>query len=98
MAGNDFSVRRNHAEHLFHSSNHAAHAAAVPRIHERKPVSDEIVAHMHHVCMNEENDTVAIGVAVWKVDRANLFIIDMDGSAIVESDYWQRGLGRGFHF
>src|SRR5664279_687165 len=63
MPRDDLRIWWSHAEDLLDPGNHAAHTPAAPHIHERKTIRDEIVAHMNHIRLWEENDTVPISVA-----------------------------------
>jgi hypothetical protein len=71
---------------LSQASDHSAHAAATFHIDKRKTVNNEIVSHVHHIRFWEEDDAIAIGVAVWEMNGANVFAIEMDSGAVVESD------------
>jgi len=64
------------------------------QVHERKSAGKEIIAEMNYIRRREEDDNVAVRVAMWEVNRANLFAVEMDREVLIESDYRQRFFGR----
>src|SRR6185503_1817138 len=68
--------------------------ATTLQVHERKSAGKEIIAEMNYIRRREEDDNVAVRVAMWEVNRANLFAVEMDREVLIESDYRQRFFGR----
>jgi len=100
VAGNDFDVGGELSYGLFHTVGHALDAAAAGDVNEGKAVANEIVAHVHDVIFGEVDDGVAVGVAGGKVERADVFAIEVDGDVMLEGDDRESGLFGGlvFHF
>ena len=96
MARDNLYVRRQHGNDFFAGRDHALHAAAGGDIDEGIAVAYIVIAHVHHVGLGEEDDGVAIGVTGGKVQRANVFAIEMDGHIVIESDNGSAPLAAGF--
>src|SRR5215471_5079708 len=67
-------------------------------IDKRKSVAHKIIAHVHNVVLREENDRVAVGVTGGKMQRANVFAIQVHAHVVLNSDDRQRRFRRRFDF
>ena len=67
-------------------------------VDERKAVADEIVAHVDDIVLREKDDGVAVGVAGGKVQRADVFAVEVDGDVVLEGDDGERGFFGGLVF
>src|SRR2546427_155043 len=98
VAGNHFHIGRKLRGSFFERINHALNAATARDIDEGKAVTDKIVAHVHDIVFGEEDDGIAVGVAGRKMERANIFAVEMDGYIVLKRDDRERGFFGGFYF
>src|ERR1700674_4533361 len=97
MAGDDFHVRGQLRRGFFHGVDHALYAAAAGDVNEREAIAHEVVAHVHDIVFREEDDGVAVGVAGGKMQRANVFSVQVHGHVVLKGDDGYDGLGRVLH-
>ena len=79
VTGNEFGIGRSVGDDPGDVSSHALDIAAVVEIDERKHSHEHVVAHMDHIGLGEEYDTVAVSVTVWQVQYADLLVIEVHG-------------------
>ena len=84
MPWNDLRIRWQHSDHFLHSVNHAVDAAAAIHVDKGKAIDSEVVSHVHDIRFGEEDDGVAISVPRRKVQRANIFAIQVHRNVTVE--------------
>src|ERR1051326_6407584 len=93
MTGDNFYVVRDFGQDLLIAGNHALHAAATVDVNEwEHSAVEEIVAHVDHVGLREEDHAIAIGVAVGKMNGSNIFAIQVDGDFVFKGDDGKRRL------
>jgi len=86
VPGDDFHIRRQFRNNLFHGGNHAGNAASAIEIDKRETVTDEIVAHVHDIGFGKEDDAVAVGVAAGEVQSANVVTVEVNRDVMIEGD------------
>src|SRR4051794_1275288 len=90
MAGNQLRSRRNFGDELTDVLNQTLDRSTTLQIHKRKASGKEIIPEMHYIRRAEEDHTVAIRMTVRKVNRTNVFAVEMYRQRIIERDYRQR--------
>ncbi len=86
MSRNHLNIRRQLRNHLVHSINHAINAATALNINKGKPVSNEVVSHVHNIRVGKENDRVTVGVSGREVESADIFPVQVYGDIMIEGD------------
>ena len=67
-------------------------------VNEGEAVAHEVVAHVDDIIFRKENDGVAVSVARWKMQGANVLTVQVHGDVVVKRDDRQGRLLRGFIF
>src|SRR5208282_1277134 len=98
VSGDDLHIRRKHGDDLRNVGDQALYTAAAVQVDEREHAGEEVISHVHHVRLWEEDDDVAVGMALGEVDGADVLAIDMNLELVVKGDDGQRGFGRGRDF
>src|SRR5450432_790629 len=86
MAGNDLHVIRNFSQDLLVAGNHSLYAAAALDVGEGEHAIEEIITHVDHVGLLEENHAVAIGMTIREMDGMNVLAVQMHGDVVFKSD------------
>src|SRR5690242_19015737 len=95
MAGNQFCRRRYLRDQFADIFNQTLNTAATFQIHKREPSGEEIITEVDHVGSRKEDDAVAVSMAVRKVNRANLFTVEVNRQRLIEGNNRERFLRRG---
>ena len=98
MPGYHFHVRGQLGGSLFERVNHPLHAAPAGHVDERESVTHEVIAHVHYVVLWKEDYRVPVGVSGGKVQRADVFSVEMHGHVVFEGDHRQRPFRCRFDF
>src|SRR3989442_15117498 len=67
-------------------------------VNEGEAVAHEVVAHVDDIIFRKENDGVAVSVARWKMQGANVLTVQVHGDVVVKRDDRQGRLLRWFIF
>src|SRR6185437_2872388 len=99
MAGDDLYVVRDFRKDLFITGDHALNAPAAIDINKRKHSAvEKIIAHVDYVGLGEEDHTIAVSMAVRKMNGPNVFTIQVDRDCVFKGDDGQRRLVGGLGF
>jgi hypothetical protein len=77
VSGNDFRVRRNHLNQIADVFDQAFDAAAASEINIRKTPDKKMIAEMNRIRSRKENHRVAVGMTFRKMNRFDLFAVEM---------------------
>jgi len=84
-----FTSADNIAEHFFISGNHPLMLPPLFTSTYGKPVSDEVIPHVNHIRLREENHLSPVCVAMRKMYPRECPRVHMDARLVVECDHRQ---------
>src|SRR6476646_2257324 len=90
MARNELRSRRNLADKFANVLDQTLDRSTTLQIDKRKASGKEIVPEMHDIRRAEEDHAVTIRVTVRKVNRTNVFAVEMYRQRIIERNHRQR--------
>ena len=86
MSRDDLYIRWKLRDDLFDGVDHAVNTPATVHIDEGKSVGYEVVPHVHHIRFRKENDRVAVGVAGGKMQRPDVFAVQVYRDIMIKGD------------
>src|SRR5262245_552062 len=94
MARNQFHARWQLRQYFANIFRQTLNTTATLQVYKRKTTGKEVITHVHHIGGREEDNAIAVSVALRKVNDLDFFTIKVDRERLVEGNHRQCFLRR----